>query len=128
MENKLYISQNDFQNKINDENYYLKLKKDISDKEILLNKTRLLSQKFLLAEKTEEKKFVMKSNNIKNKEKYNDLSIIFSDKPHHKKTILDKFKESKDIDNILDPKIKQLKRNKNKKYNKFEINKGQRFG
>ena len=111
MENKLYISQNNFQNKINDENYYLKLKKDISDKEILLNKTKHLSQKFLLAEKTEEKKFVMKSNNLKNKEKYNDLSIIFSDKPHHKKTILDKFKESKDIDNILDPKIKQLKRN-----------------
>ena len=111
MENKLYISQNNFQNKINDENYYLKLKKDISDKEILLNKTKHLSQKFLLAEKTEEKKFVMKSNNLKNKEKYNDFSIIFSDKPHHKKTILDKFKESKDIDNILDPKIKQLKRN-----------------
>ena len=43
---------------------------------------------------------------------YNDLSLIFSDKPHHKITILDKFKNILEQDNVLDPQIKKLKMNK----------------
>ena len=110
--NKLYISQNDFKDKNNTHNnYYSELKKNISKKEILLDKTKHLSHKFLLAQKIEAKKVTLKSHNIKNNSKYNDLSILFSHKPQHKKTILDELKGSPDIDNILDPKIKRLKKN-----------------
>ena len=113
IENNLYISQkNDFKiNKDNNDNYFSELKKNIYNKEILLNEAKNLSQKFLIAQRIEAKRCIIKSHNPKKDSKYNDLSIIFSNKPHHKKTILDKLKGSPDIDNILDPKIKQLKKN-----------------
>ena len=91
--NTLLLSQNDFNknNKLvlSESN----LRKDISEKEILLNKAQCRSHKYLLEQKSELKKYKRKINLIKNREKYNDLSLIFSSRTVDKKTFLDKFKE-----------------------------------
>ena len=111
IDNNLILSQTGLNNMHNKYLFTSNLRKDISVKEILLNKAQNRSQKFLNSQKNEFKKFVRNANKIKDKEKYKDLAIIFSDRPHQEKTILDKFKESTTEDNILDPQIKQLKKN-----------------
>ena len=88
-----------------------KPKKDIFEKELLLNKAQCRSQKFLLEQKSELKK-LNRLNKINDKEKYKDLSLIFSNNQNETKTFLDKFKDKlKEEDIILDKKISKFKRN-----------------
>ena len=111
IDNNLILSQSGLNNMNNKYLLTSDFKKDISFKEMMLNKAQYRSQKFLTTQKNEFKKFTRNANKIKDKEKYKDLAIIFSDKPHQEKTILDKFKESTTEDNVLDPQIKKLKKN-----------------
>ena len=67
----------------------IKTKKDIFEKELLLNKAQYRSQKFLLEQKSEQKKLI-RTNIVNDKEKYKDLSLIFSNNPNDKKSFLDK--------------------------------------
>ena len=55
------------------------------------------------------KKIQIKLNKYAYKEKYYDLTTIFSKSPKHKKSILDKYLR-KEEDNVLDPAIKDLNR------------------
>ena len=86
-----------------------KFKKNSSEKSHLLRKVQKQSQKFLEKEKREMKKIQINLNKLKSKEEYNDFSSIFAKNPATKKTLLDKFKRVKNIDNILDPMLKDIK-------------------
>ena len=111
--NKLFLSQPSLCNDKEEKLFLItKLKKDISDKEILLNKAQQRSRKFMIGRRNEFKNIIKRDHKKEDREKYNDLSLIFSDKPHHKITILDKFKNILEQDNVLDPQIKKLKMNK----------------
>ena len=113
--NNLIISQKDFNN-IKLDFSETKMRKDISDKEILLNIARRRSQKFLMDQKKELKKFVRKANILTNKDKYKDLALIFSNNKSNKE-FLDKLKEKLEEDIILEPCTKHMN-NKNNKYNR----------
>ena len=89
----------------------VKTKKDIFEKELLLNKAQYRSQKFLLEQKSEQKKLI-RTNIVNDKEKYKDLSLIFSNNPNDKKSFLDKVTDKlKKEDNILGKQINIFKLN-----------------
>ena len=131
IKNKYIISQISKKNKINFNNINLikstpnnpskisnflllmsKFRNGINAKEILLEKAQLNSQKFLNSEKQELKKFMRNVCRIKDKENYIDFSSLFAKNPRPKKTILDKFKDNYEEDNVLDPQLNKLKNNK----------------
>ena len=111
--NNLIISQKDFNNNNKLDFSETKMRKDISDKEILLNIARRRSQKFLMDQKKEFKKYVRKANILNNKDKYKDLALIFSNNKSNKE-FLDKLKEKLEEDIILEPCTKHMN-NKNKR-------------
>ena len=84
-------------------------KKNILEKKKILRSVQKQSHKFMLKEKTEQKKIQINLNKLKSKEEYNDFSLIFAKYPYKKKTILDKFNK-KFEDNVLDPLIKDVKK------------------
>ncbi len=86
-----------------------KYKKSILEKKKLLRSVQNQSHKFLLEEKKEQKIIQMNLNKLKSKEEYNDFSLIFAKYPYKKKNILSKF-NTKLGDNVLDPLIKDIKR------------------
>ena len=96
-----------------------KFKKNVIEKKILLREVQKQSQRFLTKEKIELKKIQMNLNKLKSKEEYNDFSTIFAKNPNVKKTILDKFKKTKERDNVLDPLLYNIKKNikNNKTFN-----------
>ena len=98
-----------------------KYKKNILEKNKLLRSVQKQSRKFLLRERIEQKQLQMNLNKLKSKEEYNDFSSIFAKYPYKKKTILDKFNAKKTEDNVLDPIIKDIKRELNI-YNKTSNN------
>jgi hypothetical protein len=86
-----------------------KYKKNILEKKKILRSVQKQSHKFMLEEKTEQKKIQINLNKLKSKEEYNDFSLIFAKYPYKKKTILDKFTKKLE-DNVLDPLIKDIKK------------------
>ena len=88
-----------------------KFKKNVIEKNALLRAVQKQSHRFLTKEKIEMKKIQMNLNKLKSKEEYNDFSTIFAKNPHVKKTILDKFKNIKERDNVLDPLLYNIKKN-----------------
>ena len=114
--NNLILSQNDFNKNKNNKLVLSEsnLRKDFSEKEILLNKAQCRSHKFLLEQKSELKKYKRKINLVKNRAKYNDLSLIFSSRTIDKKTFLDKFKEKLEKEeNIFDLQINKMNKDIN---------------
>lgn len=105
----LNTSINYNQKKENDK-YYMtisKLKENIIRKKNLLKAVQKQSYKFMLKENIENRKIEI--NKLINRKYYNDLTNIFSKNPDKKRSILDRYKDTKE-DNILDPAINEINR------------------
>ena len=88
----------------------LKFKKNAFQKMKLLNKVQKQSRRFLIKEKIELKQIQMNLNKLKTKDEFNDLSTLFAKNPKPIKTLLDRLKEKKIEDNVLDPIISDIKK------------------
>jgi hypothetical protein len=65
-----------------------KYKKNILEKKKILRSVQKQSHKFMLEEKTEQKKIQINLNKLKSKEEYNDFSLIFAKYPYKKKNYI----------------------------------------
>ena len=100
------------QNKENDsDNFYKsisKIKQKIDKKKYLLRAIQHQSHKFMIKENIDKKKIQIKLNKLMYKDKYNDLTTIFSKDPLRKKSLLNKYLTKNNEDNVLDPEINNI--------------------
>ena len=103
------ITQN---NKENDNDNFFKsiskIKQKIDKKKHLLRAIQQQSHKFIIKENIDKKKIQIKLNKLNYKDKYNDLTTIFSKDPLRTNSLLNKYLKKNNEYNVLDPEINNI--------------------